>query len=728
MRGVRSRLGVPGGRLIGVLLALALAGPVVDEAAAQNAPSGVDVSHWQGQIDWIGVASTGHTFAFVKATEGTSFTDVTYPLNREGAGAVGIKIGAYHYARPAGASAAAIAESAIAQADAFVAFAQPAPGDLLPSLDLEATGGLSATDLTAWTQAWLDEVAVRLGVRPIIYASPVFWAKYLGDTPIFAAGGDPLWIAHWTAAALPILPGGAWGGFGWMFWQWSDCEHVTGIAHCVDGDRFNGTSLAAATIPAYPSGLPVSTASPTIEGTPQAGKLLAALPGAWQGGKPATFIYQWQSCLSAGSGCVPIAGATGETYTATALDVGHALTVSVTAQTAAGSSTASAVPTLAVASSATPSTAPPTATPTPTPISLPTITGTLQVGQILTGQVGKWKGSSTTFSNQWRRCAGTPAVCTAINGAGAASYTLTPGDIGAAISFVVTATGPGGSRSASSALSGVVMTAAVPAPVVASSPADPGLAGAVSTLDGSAVATWQPGTVTLSSLITLASTPSRLALPGSSLSLGITSPAPLPWPVDLQYAAAAPDAVPGFLPGAGVWQAVSQLSAPSLPDGQNFGVYRDPAGTLHFLTRSPGRIALFAPGKWGDPRFASSHAPNLALVNDFTVTRNADGSALIRGRVTLDTQAHLYVSLLTPQGQALLPQQGSRVGWWLTGLPTTTIQTLQLRPGAFPIRLVVPAGQIGATGRYALRLAAIDPYGRHVQFLVTIPQLGVRTG
>jgi hypothetical protein len=268
----------------------------------------------------------------------------------------------------------------------------------------------------------------------------------------------------------------------------------------------------------------------------------------------------------------------------------------------------------------------------------------------------------------------------------------------------------------------------VPAPVVASSPADPGLAGAVSTLDGTAVATWQPGTVTLSSLITLASTPSRLALPGSSLSLGITSPAPLPWPVDLQYAAAAPDAVPGFLPGSGVWQAVSQLSAPSLPDGQNFGVYRDPAGTLHFLTRSPGRIALFAPGKWGDPRFASSHAPNLALVNDFTVTRRADGSALIRGRVTLDTQAHLYVSLLTPHGQALLPQQGSRVGWWLTGLPTTTIQTLQLRPGAFPIRLVVPAGQIGATGSYSLRLAAIDPYGRHVQFLVTIPQLGVRTG
>jgi hypothetical protein len=111
-------------------------------------------------------------------------------------------------------------------------------------------------------------------------------------------------------------------------------------------------------------------------------------------------------------------------------------------------------------------------------------------------------------------------------------------------------------------------------------------------------------------------------------------------------------------------------------------------------------------------------------VNDVTVARHPDGSALIRARVTLDTQAHLYVSVLTPRGQALLPQQGNRVGWWLKGLPTKTIQTLQLRPGAFPIRLLVPAAQLRASGSYALRLAALDPYGRRVHFVVPIPQLG----
>ena len=535
--------------------------------------------------------------------------------------------------------------------------------------------------------------------------------------PVFAAAGDPLWIAHWTSAALPILPGGGWGGFGFTFWQWSDCEHVTGIAHCVDGDRFNGTSLAAVTIPAYPSGLPVSSAQPSVVGTPQVGKELAALPGSWRGGKPVAFSYQWQSCAAVGGGCVPIAGATGETYTPTAADGGHTLVVTVTAQTAGGSAVASSPPTL-VAGSATPTAS------APTPVLPPTIVGTAQVGQTLSSAAGSWKGTPTSFAYQWRRCDAAGAVCEAITGAGTATYTVTPGDIGAVLSLVVTATNRGGSRSSTSAGTAVVLAVPVPAATIGSAVAQPGQAGAVSVIDSSATASWQPGAVTAGATIRLASGPSRLALRGSSLSLGISAPAPLPWPIDVQYASATPDAVPGFLPGSGIWQPVAPLATPTLPDGQEFGAYRDAAGALHVLTRNPGRIALFAPGKWGDPRFVSSRKPSLTLVTDVTVDRHPDGSALIRARVTLDTQAHLYVSVLTPHGQALLPQVGNRVGWWLKGLPTKTIQTLQLRPGAFPIRLLVPAGQLRAAGRYALWLAALDPYRRLVHFVVPIPQLG----
>ncbi len=426
-------------------------------------------------------------------------------------------------------------------------------------LDLETTGNLSVTDLTAWTQAWLDEVAARLGVRPIVYVSPAFWKKYLGDTPIFAAAGNPLWIAHWTASALPILPGGGWGGAGWMFWQWSNCERVKGIAHCVDGDRFNGTSLAAATIPAYPLGSPVSVVRPSITGTPQAGKLLAALPGNWRGGKPVLFTYQWQSCGTAGASCVPIAGATGETYTPKAVDGGRTLVATVTAQSPGGASAASSLPTLTIASTGTPSVSAPTAT------ALPTIQGTAQVGQTLLGKAGTWKGAPSSFSYQWRRCDVTGTVCAAIAGAGSINYTVTPGDIGSVLSLVVTATGTRGSRSAISSVTAVVSAVPLPPATIGSGPAEPGQAGAVSALDGSATATWQPGSVTVSSTITLGPTPSRLAVPGSALSLGITAPAPLPWPIDVQYTAAASDAVPGFLPGSGTWQPVSELSAPSLP-------------------------------------------------------------------------------------------------------------------------------------------------------------------
>ncbi len=97
------RLGIPGRRLVGLLLTLALAGSLAAGAPAQTAPTGIDVSNWQGRIDWLSVSGEGIDFAFMKATEGTTFTDVTYPLNREGAGSIGVPIGAYHFARPSGA-------------------------------------------------------------------------------------------------------------------------------------------------------------------------------------------------------------------------------------------------------------------------------------------------------------------------------------------------------------------------------------------------------------------------------------------------------------------------------------------------------------------------------------------------------------------------------------------------------------------------------------------------
>src|SRR5919201_252860 len=88
------------GLRICTLLVAALA--YADGALAQTAPTGIDVSHWNGQIGWLEVGAADYDFAFAKATEGKTFTDATYPVNRSGAGAAGIRFGAYHFARPTG--------------------------------------------------------------------------------------------------------------------------------------------------------------------------------------------------------------------------------------------------------------------------------------------------------------------------------------------------------------------------------------------------------------------------------------------------------------------------------------------------------------------------------------------------------------------------------------------------------------------------------------------------
>src|SRR4051812_2782008 len=455
----------------GVALAVVVAAlALVPVAGAQTAPQGIDVSHWQGQIGWLQVGAAGYDFAFAKATEGTSYTDPTYGTNRSGAGAAGMKFGAYHFARPTAGSDAAAVASGIAQADAFIAYAQPGRGDLLPVLDLEKNGGLTVTRLVLWTKAYLDEVYARTGVRPLIYASPSFWKTSLGDTPVFAQAGNRLWIAHWTSASLPLLPAGSWGGQGWTFWQYTDCSKVPGISGCVDGDRLNGSTLAPATIVSFPAGLPANTSAPAVAGPPQTGKLLTATAGTWTGGKPVAFSYAWGRCDAAGAGCTPIANATKVSYTPVAADVGHALVVTVTAQTAAGTAPATSVPTLAIAGTGS-ATAPKSTAP-------PKITGTAQVGQTLAGSVGTWTGSPTSYAYQWRRC-GADGSCAAIPGASATSYALTPDDIGATILLVVTATGSGGSASQSSSPSSAVLAAPLPAPAIGSAVAQAGQAGAV---------------------------------------------------------------------------------------------------------------------------------------------------------------------------------------------------------------------------------------------------------
>ncbi len=224
-------------------------GTVAAAPAAASWLEGIDVSHWQGTIDWTKVAAAGKRFAIIKATESTYFLDSQYATNRAGAKAAGLRTTGYHFARPSLTGGDPVPD-AVTEADWFVDHLGLVAGDLPPALDLEASGGLSVSQLQSWVGAWLAEVYGRLGLRPMIYVSPSFWSTYLGNTSQFAdAGYAILWVAHWTTASGPSVPGNNWGGKGWTFWQYSNSGHVPGIGDGVttrvDLDRYNGLDLTA---------------------------------------------------------------------------------------------------------------------------------------------------------------------------------------------------------------------------------------------------------------------------------------------------------------------------------------------------------------------------------------------------------------------------------------------------------------------------------------------------
>ena len=191
---------------------------------------GIDVSDYQPNVDWQAVAREGILFSFVKATEGGTFVSQTFARNWAAMKVAGIQRGAYHFFRPA--------SSVQAQIDLFLKTVKLEPGDLPAVLDIETTGGLSATQLCDRATIWLAAVEKATLMRPIIYTYPGFWDKLA--TTRFA--DYPLWIAHYTAAEQPWIPGG-WKS--WTFWQYSDSGSVPGVAGNCDVNIFESVREGA---------------------------------------------------------------------------------------------------------------------------------------------------------------------------------------------------------------------------------------------------------------------------------------------------------------------------------------------------------------------------------------------------------------------------------------------------------------------------------------------------
>jgi lysozyme len=203
-------------------------------ARAESGVRGIDVSTYQGRIDWPAVSASDIRFSIMRATLGNAYRDERYARNVAGATENGLVVGAYHFAKPSLGF-----RDARGEADHFLRVARVAPGDVLPVLDIEETGGLSPEQLRTWAQAWLARVRSRTGVRAMIYSGNFFWRGFMRNSSWFGSRGHPLWIAHWNVN-VPEVPGNRWAGNGYTIWQWSATGYIPGIRGYVDQDWMNG--------------------------------------------------------------------------------------------------------------------------------------------------------------------------------------------------------------------------------------------------------------------------------------------------------------------------------------------------------------------------------------------------------------------------------------------------------------------------------------------------------
>ena len=187
---------------------------------------GIDVSEYQGPIDWRKTDSVESTakigFVFIRATYGKDCLDAQFRRNWRGAKEAHMVRGAYHYYRPD--------ENSVKQAQNFINNVPLLKGDLPPVLDIERIPeGQPVDSLKVGLRRWLTKVGKHYRVRPIVYCGDRYYADFLMEE--FKA--YTVWIANYNFLQETIEPG-------WQFWQFTQNGSVKGIDGDTDIDIFNG--------------------------------------------------------------------------------------------------------------------------------------------------------------------------------------------------------------------------------------------------------------------------------------------------------------------------------------------------------------------------------------------------------------------------------------------------------------------------------------------------------
>ncbi len=197
---------------------------------AHHAVHGLDVSRWQGTIDWPQVARTGAAFVWIKATEGGDVADPMYKTNFKGAGRAGIARGAYHFFY--------LCRPAAEQAAWFIRHVPRSPGALPPVLDIEwnhasrtCRGRPEPATIRAEIATFQRLVAAHYGQRPVLYTTVDFYkANDLGRLR------EEFWLRSVAGHPRETFPGQRW-----TFWQYTGTGVVNGISGAADLNAFAGS-------------------------------------------------------------------------------------------------------------------------------------------------------------------------------------------------------------------------------------------------------------------------------------------------------------------------------------------------------------------------------------------------------------------------------------------------------------------------------------------------------
>lgn len=195
-----------------------------------HAVHGVDVSRWQGDIDWATLRKQGANFAYIKATDGGDHLDPMFHTNWKRANEAGVKRGAYHFFY--------WCRVASQQADWFIRNVPRDPDALPPVIDVEYNGEsscrfkLSPEQAREKMQVFMDRLEQHYGKRPVIYTAPDFYKDNLrGHFRDY-----PFWLRSVAAHPSKIYPDRKW-----VFWQYSGSGLSQGVNGKIDLNVFYGS-------------------------------------------------------------------------------------------------------------------------------------------------------------------------------------------------------------------------------------------------------------------------------------------------------------------------------------------------------------------------------------------------------------------------------------------------------------------------------------------------------